>query len=96
MYILQPIQVNGFPYWKHYSSDKAMWFYDGWMVGYDKNIKTVKCGIAGPRGIEEWPNNISSKWIFSNRPGWQEAANCDIVFEDCSSKGEYSFIHKNL
>ena len=85
LYSLQSSLVNGLPYWKHDSSDKAIWFYGEWFVGYYENIGTLKCGIASPHGIEEWPNSISSKWrVHINGNKFQEAANGEIIFEDCS------------
>ena len=66
--------------------------YGGWIVGDDKNIGSGIRGIQGPFGIEEWPNNISSKWRFHERLGkWPEAESGDIVFEDCSLKGNFVF-----
>ena len=85
MYSLQSSLLNRFPYWKHDSSDKAIWFYGSWKIGYDKNIGTDVCGIFGPHGIEKWPNNISLKWEFYNGTEFKEAAIGEIVFEDCTA-----------
>ena len=88
MYSLQSYLVNGFPYWKHDSSDKAIWMYGGWYVGDDVDIGTGIAGIIGPDGIEEWPNNISSKWEFSGGGKFQEAKSGDInFFKNRSPKG---------
>ena len=91
VYSLQSSLVNGFPYWKHDSSDGAIWMYGGWRVGDDEDIGTDICGIAGPYGIEKWPNNIFSKRKFVGGGKWQEAERSDIVFEDCSPKGNSTF-----
>ena len=89
VYSLQSSLVNGFPYWKNDSSDRAIWMYGGWYVG--KNIGTSTCSITGPDGIEEWPNNISSRWQFVSGGKWHEAESGDIVFNDCSPKGIFAF-----
>ena len=91
VYSLQLSLVNGFPYWKHDSSDKAIWMDGCWNVGDNENIGTGICSIKGPNGIEEWPNNISSKWEFHAGGGkFQEAKSGDIAFEDCSPKGNFA------
>ena len=90
VYSLQSSLVNGFPYWKHDSSDKAIWMYGQWKVGDNGNVETGRCGIQGPYGIEEWPSNISSKWKFVDTGKFQEAESSDIVFEDCSQKGNFT------
>ena len=94
VYSLQSSLVNGFPYWKHDSSDIAIWMHGGWYVGTDKNIGTGICSINGPDGIEEWPNNISSKWEFLGEDDFQVAESGDIVFQDCSPKGNFSTLLK--
>ena len=87
VYSLQSSLVNGFPYWKHDSSDNAIWMSGCWYVGDDETIGTSRCGIAA-YGIEEWPNNIYSKWQFHiGGNEFKEAEIGDIVFEDCSPKG---------
>ena len=62
-----------------------------WKVGDDKDIGTGIAGIYGPHGFEEWPNNILSKWQFYDGDEWQEAKSSEIVFEDCSPKGNLTF-----
>ena len=92
VYSLQSSLVNGFPFWKHDSSEYAIWMYGGWYIGGDEYIGTDFASITGPFGIEEWPNNISSKWKFHAGGGkWQEAESGDIVFQDCSPKGNFAF-----
>ena len=61
-----------------------------WSIAQNEYIRTGSCHIAGPHGIEEWPNKISSKWKFVRGGKWQEAENDDIVFKDCSPKGDYT------
>ena len=91
VYSLQSSLVNGFPYWKH-DSDKAIWIYGEWKIAPDEYIGMANAIIRGPSGIEEWPNNISSKWRFHERLGkWPEAESGDIVFQDCSPKGNIAF-----
>ena len=86
LYSLQSSLVNGFPYWKHNSSNIAIWLSGEWKLATNEYIGTNTAGIAGPFGIEEWPSNIPSKWNFHAGGGkWQETANGEIVFEDCSS-----------
>ena len=91
VYSIQSSLANGFPYWKHDSSDKAIWMFGNWKVGDDKDIGTGIAGIYGPHGFEEWPNNILSKWQFYDGDEWQEAKSSEIVFEDCSPKGNLTF-----
>ena len=91
VYSLQSSLVNGFPYWKHDSSDKAIWMHGNWKIDADDVLGTDIAGISGPFGIEVWPNNISSKWKFYVRGKWQEAESGDIVIEDCSPKGNFTF-----
>ena len=92
IYSLQLTLINGFPYWKHDSSDKAIWMYGGWKVGDDEDIGIDLCYIQGPHGIEEWPSNISSKWEFAiGERKWQEAESGDITFEECIPKGNFAF-----
>ena len=93
VYSLQSSLVNGFPYWNHDSSDNAIWMYGQWKIAPNEYIGTDISGIQGPFGIEEWPNNISSKWQFASGGKWNEAECGDIVFEDCSPKGNFA---KNL
>ena len=90
LYSLQSFLVNGFPYWKHDSSDTAIWMYGNWKIANDENIGTDFASISGPFSIEEWPNNISSKWRFFGGGKFQEAKSGDIVFEDCSQKGNFT------
>ena len=94
VYSLQSSLVNGFPYWKHDSSDNAIWMYGQWKIAPNEYIGTATCGIKGPSGIEEWPNNIHSKWQFATDK-WQEAKIGDICFEDCSPKGNFSFLQNS-
>ena len=90
VYSLQSSLVNGFPNWEHDSSDMAIWMYGQWKLAPNEYIGTDIAGIQGPYGIEEWPNNISSKWQFAlGGTKWQEAESGDIVFEDCSPKGNF-------
>ena len=91
VYSLQSSLVNGFPYWKHDSSDSAIWMYGAWRLAPNKLIGTDHCYIYGPFGIEEWPNNIFSKWQFHDGDEYREAESGDIVFEDCSPKGNLTF-----
>ena len=92
VYSLQASLLNGFPFWKHDSSNTAIWMLGQWRVGVEENVGTGINAIFGPYGIEEWPNNISSKWKFHAGGGkWQEAENSDIRFEDCSPKGNFTF-----
>ena len=65
--------------------------YGGWYIGGDEYIGTDFASIQGPFGIEEWPNNISSKWKFASGGKFHEAESGDIVFEDCSPKGNFTF-----
>ena len=91
VYSLQSSLVNGFPYWNHDSSDNAIWMYGQWKIAPNEYIGTDISGIQGPFGIEEWPNNISSKWKFYDGDKWQEAKSSDIVFQHCSAKGNFTF-----
>ena len=92
VYSLQSSLVNGFPYWKHDSSDNAIWMYGEWYVGNNQNVGTDMGSIIGPDGIEEWPNKIFSKWQFHAGGGnWQEAKSDEIFVEDCSQKGNSTF-----
>ena len=93
VYSLQSSLVNGFPYWKHDSSERAIWMFDvNWKIGDEEDIGTIISSFSGPFCIEEWPNNIFSKWEFFNGQKFQEAKIGDIVFEDCSPKGNLFYL----
>ena len=95
VYSLQSSLVNGFPHWKHEASDNAIWLFGRWKVGHNENIGTGNADIHGPYNIEEWPNNISSKLQFFDGNKYQEAENGDIIFEDCSTKGNFIFLYNS-
>ena len=65
--------------------------FGGWRLAPNEYVVTNSASIQGPYGIEEWPNNISSKWQFYDGEKWQEAKSSDIVFEDVSPKGNFTF-----
>ena len=94
VYSLQSSLINGFPHWKHDSSETAIWMYSCWCVGDDEFIGTGMRSIQGPYSIEKWPNSISSKWEFLGEDDFQVAESGDVVFEDYSPKGNFSTLLK--
>ena len=89
VYILQKNFVNTYPYWKNKSKEYSIWFDLGngtWFVGDTKDLGSVMCGIKGPYGEDDWPQNISANWKYSDGTGtWPKAGTGDVVFEDLSN-----------
>ena len=90
-YSLASELVNGLPYWLQNSSihGGAIWFGDSnarrWIVSDKANLGKNWGQIGGPVGIDAWPTQILSGYIYAPDLPPLPAHSSDIVFKDCKS-----------
>ena len=87
-YILQKDLINTYPHWKQKTSKCSLWFDFGngnWKVGLTSTLGGSNCGIKGPFGEDDWPQNIPANWEYDDGTKWCVAESGDVVFEDLSN-----------
>ena len=87
IYTLANEDVNGQPYWKHKSGKFCMWWdkeTSYWMIGNTEDLGARIGSIFGPKGEDEFPNDLNSGWKFFDHRNSKEielAPDGDIKFK---------------
>ena len=61
--------INGYPYWLHENQRHSLWFNKiatNWTIGSKDNLGIAKVGIAGPKGKDSYPQELTQGWRYSN------------------------------
>ena len=90
-YTLADSKINGYPHWIQESGDFALWFSKGssaWEVGNYNYLGEDQGHIIGPYGNDEYPNRISSGWIYGDQTKylstgnpWKSAYFDEVIFK---------------
>ena len=91
IYTLADSKINGYPYWIQGGGNLALWFSKGssaWEVGNSNYLGEDQGFIIGPFGNDEYPNRISSGWIYGDvtkyettGDPWTNAAPNEVIFK---------------
>ena len=82
-YTLADNLVNGYPHWLKNEGSQAIWFdklSSAWVVHNMSTLGHSFGGIAGPKGKDTNPNEITYGWRYWDN-GLQDAPYSDIVFK---------------
>ena len=84
-YVIQPEEVNCYPYWKEENGETyAIWFnkrMNHWMFGLMDGVGGNSGYLHGPNGKDDWPNLFSGtkEWTFAVNHVWQKVSTTSDV-----------------